>query len=140
MAEELNSNLTSLYISYWSLNDPLCQSQCVAYLRGLARRGFGSALITFEQPPYRLERREREAMKRELADQGIRWYPLKYHKRFPLVATAYDCFRGVLTGIWISMRHRPRIVHSRSSIPAAMALLISQLGGLKFLYDADARL
>src|SRR3989442_914200 len=57
-----------------------------------------------------------------------------------MLATAYDCLRGVLLGIWISIRLRPKIVHSRSSIPAAMALVISAICGLKFLYDADSRL
>ena len=130
----------ALYICYWSFEDPLCQTQSLAYLRGLRARGRRFALITFEQPEYRLDSAQRAAVERELREEGIYWYPLKYHKRFPILATAYDCLRGVLTGIFIALRHRPRVVHSRASIPAGMALAISRLCGLKFLYDADSRL
>jgi glycosyltransferase involved in cell wall biosynthesis len=47
---------------------------------------------------------------------------------------------GVLTGVYASWRHRPAVVHSRGSIPAAMALPLQRLCRLKFLYDADSRL
>ena len=134
------SKVDALYICYWSLQDPLCQTQSLAYLRGLAARGYRFALITFEQPRYKLDSTQRAAVKRELRDDGIYWYPLTYHKRFPLLATAYDCLRGILTGAFIALRHRPAIVHSRASIPAAMAMAISRMCGLRFFYDADSRL
>ncbi|MCI0485708.1 MAG: glycosyltransferase [Blastocatellia bacterium] len=130
----------ALYICYWSLQDPLCQTQSLAYLRGLAARGHRFALITFEQPKYKLNSAQRAAMRRELKGQGIYWYPLKYHKRFPILATAYDCLRAILVGAFVVLRHRPRIVHSRASIPASVALALSRVCGLKFLYDADSRL
>jgi glycosyltransferase involved in cell wall biosynthesis len=129
-----------LYICYWSLMDPLCQTQSLAYLRQLTARGGRVVLLTFEQPRFRLSAGETVAMRRELAGQGIVWYPLTYHKRFPLLATGYDCLAGVLTGIYAAWRHRPAVVHSRGSIPAAMALALNRLCRLAFLYDADSRL
>lgn len=132
--------MTSLYICYWSFQDPLCQTQSLAYLRRLTKRGYKFALITFEQPKYEITSTQKKRIKRELQEEGIDWYPLKYHKRFPMLATAYDCLRGILMGVWIVLRQRPKIVHSRASIPAAMALLIARIGRLRFLYDADSRL
>jgi glycosyltransferase involved in cell wall biosynthesis len=132
--------LTSLYICYWSLQDPLCQTQSLAYLRELTKRGYQFALITFEQPKYEITSAQRKKIKQELRKEGIYWYPLPYHKRFPILATAYDCLCGILMGIWIALIQRPKVVHSRSSIPAAMALVISSICRLKFLYDADSRL
>jgi glycosyltransferase involved in cell wall biosynthesis len=132
--------VTGLYICYWSLQDPLCQTQSLAYLLRLASLGHKFALITFEQEKYALDSSQAAATKKTLLQQGIRWFPLKYHKRFPLLATAYDCLLGVLTGIFIALQYRPKVVHSRSSIPAAMALLIADVCRLKFLYDADSRL
>ncbi len=129
-----------LYICYWSLMDPLCQTQSLAYLRRLAARGGRFVLLTFEQPRFRLPPQEAAAVRRELADEGIAWYPLAYHKRFPLLATGFDCFMGVLAGTYAAWRHRPAVVHSRGSIPAAMALALRRLCGLRFLYDADSRL
>lgn len=132
--------VTALYICYWSLKDPLCQSQSLAYLRRLLARGHRFALMTFEQDAYRVGADEAARVRRELADEGIYWYPLTYHKRLPLAATAFDCLCGVLAGIWITFRCRPRVVHSRASIPGVIGLLLSRLCGLKFLYDADSRL
>lgn len=132
--------ITGLYICYWSLMDPLCQTQSLAYLSKLTERGHRFALMTFEHGAYRLAGHEAVRVRDELACEGIYWYALKYHKRFPLVATAFDCLRGVLTGLWIVLRRRPRIIHSRASIAAVIALVLSRLCGLKFLYDADSRL
>jgi glycosyltransferase involved in cell wall biosynthesis len=135
------ASLTGLYICYWSLQDPLCQTQSLAYLRELTKCGGQRfALITFEQAKYKTSLKQRERLKSELQQAGIYWYPLKYHKRFPMLATAYDCLCGILMGMWIAFRHRPTVVHSRSSIAAAMGLAIASLCRLKFLYDADARL
>lgn len=129
-----------LYICYWSLMDPLCQTQSLAYLRCLATPDRPFVLITFEQPRFRLNRETAAAMRASLAAAGIYWYPLTYHKRFPLLATGFDCLAGVLTGLYATWRHRPAVVHSRGSIPAAMALVLQGLFRLQFLYDADSRL
>src|SRR3712207_3142512 len=94
-AERGGDNIVSLYISYWSLQDPLCQTQSLAYLRELTKLGYKFDLITFEQPKYALDREQSAAIRKELAGQGIYWYPLRYHKRFSLVATAFDCLCGV---------------------------------------------
>jgi glycosyltransferase involved in cell wall biosynthesis len=133
-------NAAGLYICYWSLKDPLCQTQSLAYLRHLAERVGPFALITFEQPRFRLTRTQARAVRRELADIGIHWYPLTYHKRYPLLATGFDCLQGVLTGLWALWHHRPRVVHSRGSIPGAMAMVLRWLCRVEFLYDADSRL
>ncbi|HEX8652846.1 MAG TPA: glycosyltransferase [Pyrinomonadaceae bacterium] len=132
--------MTGLYICYWSFQDPLCQTQSLAYLRTLAKRGHKFALITFEQPQCKTTPTQKKRIKRELQQEGIAWYPLKYHKRFPMLATAYDCVRGILMGVWIALRHRPQVIHSRSSVASAMALAVANVCRLKFLYDADATL
>lgn len=130
----------ALYICYWSLMDPLCQTQSLAYLRRLAAQGRRFAIMTFEQPQFQLPPDRAAAVRRELAASGIHWYPLAYHKRPPLLATGFDCLSGILTGLRIARRHGARVVHSRGSIPAAIALGLRTLGRLRFLYDADSRL
>jgi glycosyltransferase involved in cell wall biosynthesis len=133
-------HITGLYLTYWSLKDPLCQTQSLSYLRGLATEGHRFALMTFEQPRFRLTAAKARAAREELEREGIYWYPLRYHKRLPLLATAYDFVRGVFTGVYITLRHHVPIVHSRSSIAGAMALAISRICRIRFLYDADSRL
>lgn len=96
--------------------------------------------MTFEQQKYALDPIQSAAIKRALANQGIYWYPLNYHKRFLMLAKACDFFLGVAKGLLIVARHRPQIVHSRASNAAAIALTISRLCRIKFLYDADSML
>ncbi len=136
----LPKRLDALVICYWSLTDPLCQTQCLAYVRQIAASGRRFALITFEQDRFRLSTDGAAAMRRSLAAWGILWYPLTYHKRYPLLATGFDCLCGVLLGVFICIRYRVKIVHSRASVPAAMALVIRALTRVRFLYDADSRL
>ena len=129
----------SLYICPWSLRDPLCQSQTLAYLHGLTAFGYKFALITFENPVHALAA-ELETQKSELAALGIYWYPIEYHAGLSIKAKALDNLKGVLTGIKIWRRHNPRVVHSRSSLAAAMAVAVAKLLRLRFLYDADSML
>jgi glycosyltransferase involved in cell wall biosynthesis len=132
------TSITTIYVCYWSLRDPLCQTQSLAYLRGLASQGRRFILLTFEQPPYAVTGAEREELRRELAAQGIDWHPLRYHKG--LLGKAWDWLQGVSAGVYLTLRYRPRVVHSRGTIPAAMALVVATLCRRTFLYDADSSL
>jgi len=130
----------SLYITNWSLAEPLCRSQSVAYLEALSAAGYPSCLITFERAPYRLSAPETAAATSRLASKGICWHPLTYHARTSLPGAALDIARGLVTAIGAIVRHQPRIVHSRSSVPAAFGLVAAGVLGRRFLYDADAEL
>ncbi len=77
--------LRSLYVCYLSLEDPLVQTQVVAYLAGLSRLGHTIHLLTFETS--RLTRSRRREIRAELAKKGIAWHGLRYHKRPSLLAT-----------------------------------------------------
>src|SRR5712692_6248066 len=105
----------SVYICNWSLAEPLCQSQTLAYLKRLAARGYPTCLITFERPAYALGRAEAARMKSDLANHGICWHPLSHHPRTGLLVALFDGVRALLTGALAVVRHRPRIVHTRTS-------------------------
>lgn len=129
----------AVYVNYWSLRDPLCQSQTLPVLRGLAARGWRFGLITFEQPPWRLRPEERARRAKRLLAEGILWHPLAYHRRPPLLSTAYDILRGSLA--CLSWRRRgPRLLHGRGSVAAAVAYLGSRLLRCAFFNDADGPL
>jgi glycosyltransferase involved in cell wall biosynthesis len=54
---------------------------------------------------------------------GIRWHGLRYHKRPSLPATVYDSLVGALcVAVW-SRAYRLDVVHARTHVPAAMALI-----------------
>jgi glycosyltransferase involved in cell wall biosynthesis len=124
--------LRSLYICYLSLEDPLVQTQVVAYLEGLAARGHVVHLLTFDRP---LEARRRDTLRRELRERGIAWHSLRYHKRPSLPATVYDALVGATVAVWLCRRHRLEVLHARNHVPAASALLARRLTGARLIFD-----
>lgn len=123
----------ALYICYYNITEPLVQTQVVAYLRELARSGFEIHLLTFEKE--RLTRPHRLSIRENLQREGIQWYPMRYHAWPSLPATLYDIARGSLKAVSLCMRHEILLVHGRSHVGAAMALVVKLLRGVKMLFD-----
>lgn len=134
----MNEKADSLYICPWSLNDPLCRSQSLAYINILTEYGYKFALVTFETDQFALSGEERRKTAQELAARGIYWHPVKWHLNLALPKKSLGGLRVLQTVLNAARRHRPRLVHSRSSTPAFFAALAARLFKLKFLYDADS--
>ena len=125
--------LRSLYICYLSLDDPLVESQVVAYLEGLARQGHTIHLLTFETR--RLTRVRRAETRRRLRARGVQWHGLRYHKRPSLPATSLDTVCGALVCAWLVRRHKLGAVHARNHVPAAMAMLAATAAPHRLIFD-----
>jgi glycosyltransferase involved in cell wall biosynthesis len=136
----MRQHLDSVYITYWSLLDPLCQSQSLPYLRSLARDGYKIGLITFEQPRWRMSSEQRRAKQHELASEGIHWHPLRYHKRPPVLSTVYDVGIGGLAAASLAIRFHAPLIHGRSSVSSAMAAIAAKLARTRLFVDADGPL
>jgi glycosyltransferase involved in cell wall biosynthesis len=132
------TKVDSLYMCPWSLNDPLCQSQSLAYIRGLVRAGYKFALITFENDKFAMGPVEQESIRESLADAGIEWYPIKWDSGLGLGKKIRSIVAAVVTGSRAIRRHRPKLLHSRSSLPLPVALVLVRLFKMRFLYDADS--
>jgi glycosyltransferase involved in cell wall biosynthesis len=119
-----------IYVSYDGAAEPLGRSQVVAYLERLAA-DCEIDLISFEKPGD-----DRGAVGDRLAESGIRWHPLGYHRRPPVASTAFDVARGtrVLERI-LQASEGPVIVHARSYVPALMALRARRHADFRFLFD-----
>ena len=115
----MGGRLDSVYITYWSLLDPLCQSQSLPYLRALTERGYKVGLITFEQPRWRLSADAAAEKRAELATQGIDWHPVPYHKRPPVFSTLYDIAVGSVVATRLARSSGALLVHGRSSVSSA---------------------
>jgi glycosyltransferase involved in cell wall biosynthesis len=123
-----------LYISYDGMLEPLGQSQVLAYLEKLAP-GRRIHLISFEKARDWSNEELRESIRRRIADAGIRWHPLRYHKSPTAPATAFDIAAGSALAVALAVRHRLRVVHARSYVPALMALAVKRATGASFLFD-----
>ena len=128
----------SLYLCPWSLNDPLSQSQSLSYIRGLAGDGYTFALITLEIERFLPSAEKIAETKENLAKEGIFWYPI-FWKGGKSVSGKLKSFLSVIqNGFRVYRRHRPTLIHSRSSLPLFLALALHKTGKSRFLYDADS--
>ena len=124
---------TVLYISYDGILEPLGQSQVLRYLERLAP-DHKIVLMSFEKPDDWEQHDRREALRKQI-QAGIKWIPLRYHKRPSALATAFDIAQGVAVGAWAVIRHRVKIVHARSYVSSVIALALKKLFRLKYIFD-----
>lgn len=126
-----------LYITRNGLLEPLGQSQVFSYLKGLSQK-YAVSLITFEKPEDAAVVAAFQRVEGECRDHGIRWMPQRFHYRPKLIAPAWSmivflflCLREVKQG-------KVSIIHARSYIPAAVALVVYKLTGTPFIFDMRA--
>jgi glycosyltransferase involved in cell wall biosynthesis len=128
----MEPSLHALYICYLSIEDPLVHTQVVAYLEGLVQRGHVVHLLTFDGP---LAAERRLGFQEDLRDKGIVWHSLRYHKRPSLPATVFDVLVGTAVATRLVRRYRLAAVHARNHVPAAVALLVRRMTGVKLIFD-----
>lgn len=122
-----------LYITYDGLTDPLGQSQVLPYLAGLAKRGHRITVLSCEKPAA-VDRLGGNIAKL-CAEAGIAWHPLKYHKRPPVLSSAFDAAALERAAIALHRREHFDLVHCRSYIPARAGLALKRRFGVKLLFD-----
>ncbi|MCF7728060.1 glycosyltransferase [Sulfitobacter sp. M22] len=127
----------TLYLTRNGLLEPLGQSQVMAYLRGLSQ-DHAITLVTYEKPE---DWSDAEAMTRARADceaYGIRWLPQRFRPQPKVIAPALSMTRMVWLVRREVRREGIRLIHARSYIPAAVALLVSRMTGVPFIFDMRA--
>jgi len=136
MNHSLPPPLRTLYLCYFGLREPLVQTQVLPYLRQLAGAGVDVSLLTFE--PHLRQNWTTQELNRErahLADEGIRWFRRAYHKKPSALATAYDILSGAWSAVRLVRRHRIGVLHARSHVPMAMAMLAQRLAACRLVFD-----
>ena len=127
-----------LYLTRNGLLEPLGQSQIFPYLKGLSQ-GFALSLISFEKPADRCDPATMQLMHVGCLRYGIRWIPLRFRAKPRPWAPAVAIPKLGLVALW-QWRHRqkPALVHARSYVPAAIALVLHRLTGVPFIFDMRA--
>ncbi len=128
---------STIYLTRNGLLEPLGQSQVLAYLRGLSR-DFRISLITYEKDADRADNARMAAMRAECDALGIRWSPQRFRASPRVIAPALSMLRMV----WLLYRETKgqgaRLIHARSYIPSAVALIVSRVSGVPFIFDMRA--
>ena len=127
----------TLYLTRNGLLEPLGQSQVFSYLRGLSR-DYRVTLITYEKDTDWADKAFVDKMKRECESLGIRWLPQRFRPHPKVVAPALSMIRMV----WLTHREvktqNMQLIHARSYIPAAVAMLVGRWDGVPFIFDMRA--
>jgi glycosyltransferase involved in cell wall biosynthesis len=123
-----------LYISYDGVLEPLGESQVVSYLERLASDHV-ITLMSFEKADDARDVARMAAMSGRLSARHIDWVPMRYHKRPPVISTAFDTLAGMLRGRRIARARAAQIVHARGYIPALIALGVRGVNRSAFLFD-----
>lgn len=126
-----------LYITRNGMLEPLGQSQVLSYLRGLST-DYRVTLISFEKPEDVADAAAVARIKADCKNHNIHWMPQCFRNRPKLIAPAW----GMLIFLYLSLREASRgnadIIHARSYIPAAIALLVNRIKGTPFIFDMRA--
>jgi glycosyltransferase involved in cell wall biosynthesis len=122
-----------LYLSYDGLTDPLGGSQILPYLVGLSGRGHCISLISFEKAVCSSNARQR--VERQCAEAGIKWYPMRYHRRPPILSTVRDVAAMRRRAFKLHRATGFDLVHCRSYVPALAGLALKRRGGVGFIFD-----
>lgn len=122
-----------LYITYDGITDPLGRSQVLPYLTGLSKRGHRITILSCEKP----DREAKDgALIRALCDAaGIEWHPIRYHKKPPVLSSAYDAALLRRTAERLHRQEPFDIVHCRSYIPGIAGMHLKRKFGVRFLFD-----
>ncbi len=123
----------ALFLSYDGMTDPLGQSQVIPYLEGLARAGYRISLISHEKPEVFAARRE--VIQRRLDGSGIRWLPLPYTKRPPILSTVRDIRAMTRAAEALHAEDPVDLVHARSYIAAFAARHLQRHHGVPWIFD-----
>jgi glycosyltransferase involved in cell wall biosynthesis len=125
-----------LYIAYWGAAEPLGQSLVLPAVELLATTA-AITLVTYEKPSDLSDHAAIAAIRQRMERAGIRWIPLRYHKSPKVPATAFDILHGIVVGLRVSLRGRPRIIHGRTFIGALIGSIVSIVLRVPFVHHNE---
>ena len=126
-----------LYIVYWGAAEPLGRSLVLPAVKKLADLGVDLTLVTFEKPVDLSTQGEVADILGSLDLRGIRWLPLRYHKRPKMPATAFDFLQGCVRSIISQIGNRPDIIHARTFVGGLMGLAVASVVRSQLIYHNE---
>jgi glycosyltransferase involved in cell wall biosynthesis len=122
---------TVVYLTYHGLASPLGRAQCLPYIERLAARGEAQMIVvSYESQPL-----PDSALRRRVREAGIEWIELRYHGHPKGLAKLYDLALGLVVLIRATRGRRVHVIHARSYVMAALALVVRIFTGIPFVFD-----
>jgi len=132
-----------LFVTYFSANEPLLDSRTMPLLREFSKLGIEYHLVTFEKrikPNQGILFSDSRYIKDRFDQTGVKWHPLVYHKKPPIISTIYDVVAGVVYCIFIAISQRVDFIHAQTAVGGAIAFCVSRLLNKKYIYDINGLL
>ena len=127
-----------LYLTRNGLLEPLGQSQILPYMKGLSSIA-SITLVSFEKPADSDDLQALSSVQCQCQRSGIRWIQLRFRSKPRPWAPALAILQLGLVALWQSLQLRkPELVHARSYVSAAIALLLNRLIRVPFIFDMRA--
>jgi glycosyltransferase involved in cell wall biosynthesis len=129
----MSNNKNILYITYDGMTDPLGQSQVLPYLIGLTKQGYKFTILSFEKKDRYVK--YKHIIEKITADAGIKWEPLSFTTKPPVLSKYYDMVRMKRKVLQLHKANSFDMIHCRSYLAANLGLMMKKTKGVKFLFD-----
>lgn len=127
-----------LYLTRNGLLEPLGQSQVWPYIRSLSS-SYKITVVSFEKPVDLCDSKRMHYMSALCRQHHVKWIPLSFRSKprvlAPILGLAALFFVTILQFISSAP---PRLIHARSYVPCAIALIINYLFRTPFIFDMRA--
>jgi glycosyltransferase involved in cell wall biosynthesis len=124
-----------LYLTHYSIMEPLGQSQIVPYLIGLANYGHAIEIVSFEKAGLLADEDRFRAQNETLRSCGIDWFPRSYHRGASLQDLIWDVLKMSVEVNTRCRRNRIDLIHCRVHVPFLMAWYASAVQRTPILFD-----
>ena len=121
-----------LFVMYDGLTDPLGQSQVLSYIVHLST-SYSFDIVGFEKPL--VYKKQKKNINNIINGLDIKWLPLVYHKKPPILSTIYDFYKGWLVVKREGDKYNYDLIHCRSSSIGNIALAAKKRYKSKLLFD-----
>lgn len=122
----------SIFVSLDGMTDPLGQSQVLPYLQGLSSQH--QLILVSAEKPDRYQN-HKNIIEKICKDSNINWHPVIYNTGLPLISQIFNFLKLLTKTYSLTKKNRPQIIHTRSYVPAFIALLVSLIVNVKILFD-----
>ncbi|MCR9251943.1 MAG: glycosyltransferase [bacterium] len=122
-----------LYLSYDGLTDPLGSSQVLPYVVGLSKLGHKMSIVSFEKA--QVYNQGKATIVNKLEGTNIKWIPLKYTKKPPIISTIWDLWKLKKCVKKVIKDENTDIIHCRSYITSLIGQSIKKQFGIPFIFD-----
>lgn len=126
-----------LYLSRTSIREPLGQGQVLSYLKGLASE-FAITIVSVEGKSATQESASIVQLRRECDAHSIRWLRIPVPQVSRSLRTLIEVAGLIIFALVETGRGDTRLLHARSLVPAFVALVVSKIRRIPFVFDTRA--